>query len=90
MGILMNCPSLQAFPAVKGWLFTSLSTAGVDICEKRFKTVGLAQNPQSGAGAGLIFGIEADLHPARFFASQVHEFVHQRIAFVVAAKQLDL
>jgi hypothetical protein len=42
MGILMNCPSLQAFPAVKGWLFTSLSTAGVDICEKRFKTVGLA------------------------------------------------
>ena len=37
LGILLKPAPLKAFSAVKWRLFTTLSTVGVDICEKRFK-----------------------------------------------------
>ncbi|MQA19864.1 hypothetical protein [Rugamonas rivuli] len=41
LGILLKPAPLKAFSGVKWRLFTTLSTVGVDICEKRFKSGGL-------------------------------------------------
>ncbi|MYM87200.1 hypothetical protein GTP91_08385 [Rugamonas sp. FT82W] len=46
LGILLKPAPLKAFSAVKWGLFTTLSTVGVDICEKRFKYGGLSAFPQ--------------------------------------------
>ncbi|WP_141758724.1 hypothetical protein [Duganella sp. HH105] len=42
LGILLKPAPLKAFSGVKWRLFTTLSTVGVDICEKRFKSTCLA------------------------------------------------